>query len=167
MNHVNTYDDDHRHLRWHGADDSAAQAALYNPEIYTTTAQYRGSRRHGSPTPFKSHVSSLPSLSGTNGPKGVASSARRYRAGTFLYSVNTGSAFLSRRGRGSSPHDGNCRGLSAPALSLQPAQHVNRQVTDATPSHVHSLFAGSVTSKAWRWMNDVHRSQQNGSPHDD
>ena len=135
MNHVNTHDDDHRHLRWHGADDAtqACVTVLINPEIYTTTAQYRGSRRHGSPTAFPSACLSVLPTTGH-----VLARLRSTRADADcapFYSVPTGSVLLSRRGRGSSPHDGNCRGLSAPAPSFQPAQHFDRQVTDATPSH--------------------------------
>ena len=129
MTHVNTYDDDHRHLRWHGADDATRNLVA----LYMTAPTPGESVANALSTPFQSACLSVLPTTGH-----VLARLRSTRADTDcapFYSVPTGSALLSRRGRGSSPLDGNCRGLSAPALSFQPAQHFDRQVTDATPSH--------------------------------
>ena len=132
MNHANTHDDDHRHLRGHGAHDSATPVALYNPED-TTTAQYRGSRRHGSPTPFQSACLRVLPMQ-----RHVLNRLRRVRSdidAAFLSPASTERNLSLRRACGSSPLGSNCGQLRLSALSFQPAQHVNRQVTDATPSH--------------------------------
>ena len=124
MNHVNTHDDDHRHLRWHGADDAtqACVTVLINPEIYTTTAQYRGSRRHGSPTAFPSACLRVLPMQ-----RHVLNRLRRVRSdidAAFLSPASTERNLSLRRACGSSPLGSNCGQLRLSAPSFQPAQHL-------------------------------------------